>query len=419
MDLLQLDQARLGYNDHAVLDDISLQVRGGEIVGIVGPNGSGKSTIIKALCGLIRPGAGRVCVDGTDMAKLSREALAREIGVVSQAPALPEAFTVLEMVLMGRYPHLGLLRYESEKDLDIVYNAMERTGIASLADRRVGEISGGEKQRVLIARALAQEPRFLLLDEPTSHLDIQHQLEAMELVRSLADSGLGVVAALHDFSLAGRFCDKLVLLKEGVVFGEGPPREVITPDNIEQVFGIVAYVYDDLASGPMVVHAGTSVPRSKEEQAHIHVIGGGGSATAIVRQLRLEGYRLTMGVLSGGDTDLSAARALGLTALTVPPFAAIDDVAYRHNLELVAGADCCVVADLPFGHGNLRNLEAAAAARRLLLIDDTPIDKRDFTDGKATALYGELAKWAQIATSEHVVATLKEILVQPEMSRAK
>jgi len=126
-----------------------------------------------------------------------------------------------------------------------------------------------------------------------------------------------------------------------------------------------------------------------------------------------------MGVLSGGDTDLSAARALGLTVLTVPPFAAIDDAAYRQNLELVAGANCCVVADLPFGHGNLRNLEAVAAARRLLLIDDTPIDQRDFTDGKATALYGELVKWAQTATSEHVVATLKEILLQPEMSREK
>src|SRR4030042_6772879 len=136
---------------------------------------------------------------------------------------------------MGRYPHLGLLRSERRKDLDIAYRAMERANVQSLAHRHVGRISGGERQRVLIARVLAQEPRFLLLDEPTTHLDIQHQLEVMELVRSLANSGLGIIEAVHDVSLAGRFAHRLIWPKSGHIFKEGTPQGVVTPDNIEQV----------------------------------------------------------------------------------------------------------------------------------------------------------------------------------------
>lgn len=412
---LQLGRVKLGYSGHTVLSDISLAVSRGEIVGIVGANGSGKSTILKALCGLLRPISGQASLDDAEMARLSREALARQVGMVPQAPALPEAFTVLETVLMGRYPHLGLLRYESETDLEIAYCAMERTGIQALADRRLGQLSGGERQRVLIARALAQQPRFLLLDEPTAHLDIQHQLEAMELARSLADSGLGVVVALHDFSLAGRFCHRLVLLKDGRIFKEGTPQAVVTSDNIEQAFGVMAMVYDDLASGPLVVNAALSRPRPSDGWKHIHVIGGGGSASGIMQRLRLAGHRLTVGVLNQGDTDLSAARALGVEAIVVPPFASIDDASHRRNMELVAQADCCLLADVPFGWANVRNLDAAAAARRLVLVDDTLIGQRDFTGGVATALFSQLKARALCTGVADLAKTLESALSQPEV----
>lgn len=418
LNYLQLKEVNLGYNGHPVLNNVSFELGCGQIVGIIGPNGSGKSTIIKALCGLNRPTSGQVNLNGRELSHLSREELARHIGVVPQSPPLPDNFTVMETVLMGRYAHLGLLRSESKKDLDIACTAMERTRVQSLARRRVGQLSGGERQRVLIARALTQEPRFLLLDEPTTHLDIQHQLEVMELVSSLVKSGLGVVAALHDFSLAGRFCDRLLLLKEGRVFSEGPPQMVITPDNIERVFGVRAMVYGDLATGMLVVNASLARPRSNDKQTHVHVIGGGGSAGAIMQRLSSEGYHLTTGVLNQADTDLSTALALGVEAVVVPPFSGIDAASHQLNLELIVKADCCLVTDVPFGHSNLLNLEAAGTAPRLVLVDETPIDQRDFTNGRAAALYSKLKSRALCTDSENLMTTIKSVLSQREETNA-
>jgi len=407
-----LNNVNLGYHRHIVVNGVSLKVCDGEIVGLIGPNGSGKSTLLKAMCGLLQPSSGQVTLDGTEIAKISREQLACKIGVVPQLPSLPESFTVLDTVLMGRYPHLGLMRYESKKDIAIVCDAIRRTGIEHLADRRVGETSGGERQRAVIARALAQEPRFLLLDEPTAHLDIKHQLEMMELVSSLAASGLGIVIALHDFSLASRFCHRLVMLKDGIVFKEGTPKEVMTTENIKQVFGVTAMIYSDLAFGPLVVNTAVSRASLENRRHRIHIIGGGGSASGIMHRLHNEGYRLTIGVLSQGDTDLSAARALGIEAVVVPAFAAIDDAAHQRNLELTAQADCCIVSDVAFGWGNLRNLEAASVARYLIMVDDVPISQRDFTDNQATEIYNALRNNAQRTTSMGISGCLKNVLQQ-------
>lgn len=415
MSYLALKNVNLGYHKHVVVNDVSFEVCTKEIVGLIGPNGSGKSTLLKSMCGLMQPSSGTVELDGIEIAKISRETLARKIGVVPQLPSLPESFTVLDTVLMGRYPHLGLMRYESKKDIEIVCDAIRRTGIEHLTDRRVGETSGGERQRVVVARALAQEPLFLLLDEPTAHLDIQHQLEVMELVSSLAASGLGVAVALHDFSLASRFCHRLVLLKDGGIFKEGAPKDVMTTENIKQVFGVTAMIYSDLASGPLVVNTTISRPGEHNSHRRIHIIGGGGSSAGIMHHLHSEGYRLSVGVLSQGDTDLSAARALGIEAVVVPAFAGIDDTAHQRNLELAAQADCCIVANVAFGWGNLRNLEASSVAQRLLLVDDIPISERDFTDNQAAEIYNALRQNACCVVSENISENLENIIQQEEV----
>ena len=417
MSCLKLNNVNLGYNKHTVVKDVSLEVCDGEIVGLIGPNGSGKSTLLKAMCGLLQPSSGNVTLDGIEIAKISRETLACKIGVVPQLPSLPDSFTVLDTVLMGRYPHLGLMRYESKKDIAIVCEAIRRTGIEHLTGRRVGETSGGERQRVVIARALAQEPRFLLLDEPTAHLDIQHQLEVMELVTSLAGSGLGIAIALHDFSLASRFCHRLVMLKDGSIFKEGTPKDVMTTENIKQVFGVTAMIYSDLASGPMVVNTAISSTDSKNSHRRIHIIGGGGSAAGLMHQLHNEGYRLTIGVLNQGDTDLSTARALGIEAVVIYAFAAIDDAAHQRNLELAAQADCCIVSNVAFGWGNLRNLETASVARHLILVDDIPISERDYTDNQATTIYNTLKGNAQCIGPAEISERLKNILAQEEVKK--
>ncbi|MDO8472995.1 MAG: ABC transporter ATP-binding protein [Dehalococcoidia bacterium] len=235
---LRVEAISLGYNGHDVLSEVSLNVGPGEMVGLIGPNGCGKSTLIRGISRVLAPRSGRVLVGDSSVDSLSRNDLARLVAVVPQNPLLPANFTAFEVVSMGRTPYLGRFRSETAEDISAVCRALEETGTADIAERRVGELSGGERQRVTVARALAQEPRILLLDEPTAHLDINYQVQIMDLVRRLChQKRLAVLTALHDLNLAAQYCDRLVMLREGRVFREGIPREVITEDAIREVYG--------------------------------------------------------------------------------------------------------------------------------------------------------------------------------------
>lgn len=240
----------LGYSRKEVLRDVTFQVLPGEMVGLIGPNGSGKSTIIRALTRIISPYRGKILLDGQDIVSISRQELARMLGVVPQMPLLPSAFTAIEVVLMGRNPHLGLFQYESQRELDIAWHAMERTMTQHLARRMVGELSGGEIQCLLIARVLTQETKAILMDEPTANLDIGRQVEILNLIRNLClENNLAVLAALHDLNLASQYCDRLVLINNGRVHAHGTPSEVITPQNIKEVYGAEGCVYTHPANG--------------------------------------------------------------------------------------------------------------------------------------------------------------------------
>ena len=241
---LRLDNISLGYTRRAVLHNISLEAKPGEMLGIIGPNGSGKSTLIKGITRLIQPISGQIFLDGKDIASMNRQDLARLVAVVPQNPTLPELFTALEVVLMGRTPHLGLLRYEGEKDLATVQKAMETTQTLAFAERRVGELSGGERQRLIIARALAQEPKIMLMDEPTANLDINYQIETLDLARQLCrEQELIVVVTLHDLNLASQYCDRLIMLSDGRIYCHGTPKVVINAQTIKEVYGAEVYVY--------------------------------------------------------------------------------------------------------------------------------------------------------------------------------
>jgi iron complex transport system ATP-binding protein len=247
---IEVQNICLGYSRKEVLKDVTFQVMPGEMVGLIGPNGCGKSTIIRALTRIISPYRGRILLDGKDIASIPRQELARMLGVVPQMPLLPSAFTAFEVVLMGRNPHLGLFQYEGPKELDIAWQAMERTMTHHLARRRVGELSGGEIQCLLIARVLTQETKAILLDEPTANLDIGRQVEILNLIRNLClENNLAVLAALHDLNLASQYCDRLVLIDNGRVHVQGTPSEVITPRNIKEVYGADGCVYTHPANG--------------------------------------------------------------------------------------------------------------------------------------------------------------------------
>lgn len=246
MTQLTADYLALAYNGQTVVRDVSLSVSSGEVLGLIGPNGSGKTSVLRALAGLHRPACGVVSLDGRDVSRLPVAERARAIGLVPQGENYAWPLIVDEVVLLGRAAHRGWLLPFSGADAAVVEHALVSTSLMALRQRRIDQLSGGEHQRTLIARALAQEPKVLLLDEPTANLDLHYQMQILNLVSRLAsDHQLAVVIAIHDLTLAARYCDRLMLLRDGQVFACDAPNSVLTPENLQTVFGIDAELYRD------------------------------------------------------------------------------------------------------------------------------------------------------------------------------
>lgn len=262
-----VDQVVCRYGAIPALDGVSLTVSPGEMCGIIGPNGSGKTTLLRAMDAVVSPERGTVLLEGRPVAKMSRREVAALAGVVPQRTGSGFGFTAHEIVSMGRAPHLAPLAAETSKDLEIVRAAMAQTGILHLAHRPVDTLSGGEFQRVLIARALAQGPRVLLLDEPTAHLDLRYQIEIMELLSALRQGGIALVAAVHDVNLASAFCDPLVLLSGGRVAALGTPDQVLQAPILEAAYGIPVTVVPHPVSGrPHVLASGAARQLTSEHR---------------------------------------------------------------------------------------------------------------------------------------------------------
>jgi len=242
--LLKLKNITFSYDSVKAIDNVAFEAKEGELLGLIGPNGSGKTTLLRCINKALKPQFGAVFIDGQDISKLSRGDIAKRAGVVPQNSSTSFPFSVLDVVLMGRSPHVGRFAKESAGDIKAVEKAMELTDTLHLADRLIDELSGGERQRVVIARALAQQPQILLLDEPTLHLDVNHQLEILELARKLTlQNRLITLLVCHDLNLAARFCARLILLKSGKVFAMGLIEEVLTPHNIREVYRVDAEVH--------------------------------------------------------------------------------------------------------------------------------------------------------------------------------
>lgn len=387
------------YGSTAVLEGLTLAISRGDCAGIIGPNGSGKSTLLKNMAAVLAPTGGAVLIDGREAGRWPRRSLARFLASVGQDHSSGFNFLVEEVVASGRYPHQGRFSLYRETDRRAVHRAMHLTGTYSLREREIFSLSGGERQRVFLARALAQETPVILLDEPTSFLDIGYQVELLELLQGLnRREGITVVLVMHDLNLASRYCRHLFLLHRGRLFAAGSPREVLTRENILAVYRTEVLIdAHPLGGAPRVTPISTvAAPGGGESAARgrVHVIGGGGSATALIQELFLQGFSLSTGVLNVGDEDWATARRLGLPMVEEAPFSPISAERFRDNLALGEGASVVILAPLYVGPGNLPNLEAALELLRrghpVCLLDTPPVAERDFTGGEGRRRFRQL-----------------------------
>lgn len=410
---LKIEGLYFKYNNINILEDIHLEFNSGDFVGILGPNGCGKTTLLNNINRWLKPSKGSIYLDDMDLTRMSPKKLARHVATVTQDVTMDINFSVLEVVLMGRNPYLKNFEVETEKDVEIAKAAMEFADIWHLRDKPVNQLSGGERQRVLIARALTQQPRILLLDEPTSHLDINYQWEILELLKKMvAEKKLIVIIVMHDLNLASMFCDKIILLKDHKIYKMGYTRDVLTEQNIKDLFNInVRVSLHKETQRPMISFLGNPKQIDRPRMFNkIHVICGGGEGEELLHYLKNRGYEISVGVLNRGDTDWKTAKLLDLTIIEEKPFSYISEEKVEENREHIKMADAVVMADIPFGYGNLGNitcLDETIGKKPIYLVEEKPLNHRDYTEGQALKKYCEIRKHAKIMKS---YAELKNVL---------
>ena len=314
-----VDRLAAGYGKRPVAEGLSFHAGRGEIVTLIGPNGAGKSTILKTISGGLAPMGGELVLDGVPMERIPRKERARKLAVVFTEKLQGELMTCRDVTAAGRYPYTGRLGLLSEKDQRAVDQALELVHGTDLGDRPFDRISDGQRQRIMLARALCQEPEMILLDEPTSHLDVKYKLEFLSLLREMArKKELSVLMSLHELDLAERISDRVVCIKDGRMDRCGTPEQVFTPGYVEELFGMTAGKFD--AAGGSVefsVPGGAVKPEDLPENA-VFVIAGNGSGRQVFRKLQRENVPFVTGILFENDLDLPAAEALAAHVVKVP-----------------------------------------------------------------------------------------------------
>lgn len=403
---IKINHLNFSYGENRILEDININIPKGSFVSIIGPNGSGKSTLLKNIAKNLEPKSGEIWLETINLLGMSPLELAQKMAVVPQTFNIDFPFSALEAVLMGRTPFLKRFQSEGEKDHALAQWAMELTNTWHLKDRSVTEVSGGELQRIIVARALTQEPEIILLDEPTAHLDIQHQMELLELLQSLNNTtGLTVVAVLHDLNLASQFSEDVIMMKNGSIFATGKSSQVLTTDNIRSVYEMEVLLLENPLNqkNNIIPLARSKGIDTEKKEFLIHIISGGGTGIYLIDRLQQMGYQLSAGVLNIGDSDWSKARKAGIKLIEEAPFAKISDNTIRANTEAVLNSDLVVVTPVPFGLGNLPNLEMALVGaennKKVVLIkNNDPFLNQDYTKGKT----GDILKKLEAAGAEYL-----------------
>ncbi len=345
---LRTKDLSVGYHGRPLIRDIRLELGRGEILTLIGPNGAGKSTILKSIIRQLELIGGVVCLDGRDMARLSERDVSRRMSVLMTGHIHPELMTCEDVAATGRYPYTGRLGILTKEDRRIVTQCLELVHAGDLADRDFSRISDGQRQRVLLARALCQEPEVLVLDEPTSFLDIRHKLELLAILKDMVRSrNLAVVMSLHELDLAQKISDYVVCVRGDAIARQGPPEEIFTEDYMMELYGAARGSYNALF-GSLELEG----IRGKPE---IFVIGGGGAGIPVYRRLQRQGTPFATGVLQENDLDFPVARALGAEVIGEKPFQPVGEAAFHAAAEAMGRCRRVLCPLAEFGPMNEKN----------------------------------------------------------------
>ena len=389
--VIHAEKVSYKINERYIIQDINFKVEKGEFISIIGPNGAGKTTLMKCLANNLKY-QGKILLNEKPIESYSMKEKAQVMGVVPQEYNLPFNFKVHEIITMGRNPYVTKKRNLYTSDQRVVEMSMHQTNTYEYKDRYYNSLSGGEKQRVITARALAQEPEILLLDEFTSNLDIHNQLEILELIYDLNRlKGMTVISVMHDLNMASRFSDKIMLMIDGKIEQFEPVKTVMQEKVLSK-----AYKMDMIIRENKILNRYEVIPLrvktdKKIKNIHIHIVSGGGTGEYILEKLFSMGYQMSCGVLAEGDSDIDVCRSLQIDYISDDPFNAFGETSICSNREKMRQADKIILTDVPFGRNNLINLKMIEE------LNDTPIIilhgvNRDYVHGEADALLEKLVK---------------------------
>ena len=402
--LLETRDLSFAIQEARILEGVSITVGRGELVGVIGPNGAGKTTLLRLVCGLITATRGTARLNGQDLRGMSARERACRAAFMSQDTVHDVSFSALQVVLMGRYPHLARFRPESPEDHEKARRMLSYVGLSGMEGRSFRELSGGERQLVLFAKALVQETDLILLDEPSSHLDIRHEDAIFSMAQELAREGKAVLASVHALNVAAQYCTRLILLDGGRMAAAGTPDQVLTVEMLERVYGVKTMV--TRTTGRVAVSV--MPPRLRSTSVRIHLIGGAGSAVNLTRELYRLGFQLSGGIAHSQDSDEALWRSLGIEHKSVGAFARISDLDVETAAGLVEQAELTVLCSFPIGTGNLGNLHLAGRARTLIVLDQEPGDlKRSFFTDEARLLFEKAAAGARRSGYSALVEELR------------
>lgn len=349
MSIIKTEELAVGYGDKKVVENINIEALKGQFICLLGPNGSGKSTILRSLCGFLAPVGGKIFLKTRDISQIKTNTLAETMAVVLTDRLSPGLMTGFDIAALGRYPHTGFFGKLSQEDIEKTWEALHLVNAQDIAHRFFNELSDGQKQKLLLARALVQEPEVIILDEPTTHLDVRHRMEVMNILNTLTkEKGITVILSLHEIDLALKSCDIAILIKNNKILDYGPPEDIIQEDTMTNLFDIRSAHYNEFLG---------TVELTNDFPPSTFVVAGGGTGTRIFRALTKKGYGVATGILHENDVDYYIAKTIGTPLVSEMPFRDIREHTVKVAQKQIEQLERVVDTAFPIGSLNKQNID--------------------------------------------------------------